>query len=31
MIPLESDMQIDKITGDSVIGSGAGMIVIGVI
>lgn len=31
MIPLESDMQIDKITGDNVIGSGNGMIVIGVI
>lgn len=31
MIPLESDMQIDKITGDKVIGSGNGMIVIGVI
>lgn len=31
MIPLESDMQIDKVTGDKVIGSGNGMIVIGVI
>lgn len=31
MIPLESDMQIDKITGDTVIGAGAGMIVLGVI
>lgn len=31
MIPLESDMQIDKIIGDTVIGAGAGMIVLGVI
>lgn len=31
MIPLESDMQIDKITGDQVIGSGSGMIVLGVV
>lgn len=31
MIPLESDMQIDKITGDTVIGAGSGMIVLGVI
>lgn len=31
MIPLESDIQIDKITGDQVIGSGSGMIVLGVI
>lgn len=30
-IPLESDMQLDKIIGDSVIGSGNGMVVIGVI
>lgn len=30
-IPLQSDMQLDKIIGDSVIGSGSGMIVIGVI
>ena len=30
-IPLESDMQLDKVTGDQVIGSGSGMIVIGVI
>lgn len=31
MIPLESDMQLDKVVGDTVIGSGEGMIVIGVI
>lgn len=31
MIPLESDMQIDKITGDKVIGSGSGYIVLGVV
>lgn len=31
MIPLESDMQLDKIIGDTVIGSGSGMIVLGVI
>lgn len=31
MIPLESDMQLDKIVCDTVIGSGSGMIVIGVI
>lgn len=30
-LPLESDMQLDKVTGDTVIGSGRGMIVIGVI
>lgn len=30
-IPLESDMQIDKITGDTVIGAGSGYIVIGVV
>lgn len=30
-IPLESDMQIDKITGDPVIGSGSGYIVLGVV
>lgn len=30
-IPLESDMQLDKIIGDSVIGSGNGMVIIGVI
>lgn len=30
-ISLESDMQLDKIIGDTVIGSGAGMIVIGVV
>lgn len=31
MIPLESDVQIDKVIGDTVIGSGSGMVVIGVI
>jgi hypothetical protein len=31
MIPLESDMQIDKVTGDAVIGSGNGYIVLGVV
>lgn len=31
MIPLDSDMQLDKIVGDKVIGSGDGMIIIGVI
>lgn len=31
MIPLESDMQIDKVTGDTVIGSGTGYIVLGVV
>lgn len=30
-IPLESDMQLDKIIGDTVISSGAGMVVIGVV
>ncbi len=30
-VSLESDLQLDKIVGDNVIGSGAGMIVIGVI
>lgn len=30
-IPLDSDMQLDKIVGDKVIGSGDGMIIIGVI
>lgn len=30
-IPLESDIQIDKVTGDTVIGSGSGYIVIGVV
>lgn len=30
-IPLESDMQIDKVTGDNVIGSGSGYIVLGVV
>lgn len=30
-VPIESDLQLDKIIGDTVIGSGAGMIVIGVI
>lgn len=30
-IPLESDIQIDKVTGDQVIGSGSGYIVIGVV
>lgn len=30
-IPLESDMQLDKITGGKVIGSGSGYIVLGVI
>lgn len=30
-IPLESDIQIDKVTGDVVIGSGSGYIVIGVV
>lgn len=31
MIPLDSDMQLDKIVGDTVIGSGSGMIILGVI
>lgn len=30
-LPLESDMQLDKVTGDKVIGSGSGYIVLGVI
>lgn len=30
-IPVESDIQLDKVTGDAVIGSGAGYIVIGVV
>lgn len=30
-IPLESDMQLDKVTGDAVIGTGSGYIVIGVV
>lgn len=30
-IPLDSDVQLDKIVGDKVIGSGDGMIIIGVI
>lgn len=30
-IPIESDIQIDKVTGDRVIGSGSGYIVIGVV
>ena len=30
-VPLESDMQIDKIIGATVIGSGAGMVVLGVV
>lgn len=30
-VPIESDLQLDKIIGDTVIGSGAGMVVIGVI
>lgn len=30
-IPTESDMQIDKVTGDSVIGTGSGYIVLGVV
>ena len=30
-VPLESDMQLDKIIGDTVIGSGSGMVVIGVV
>lgn len=30
-IPLESDIQLDKVTGDTVIGSGNGYIVIGVV
>lgn len=30
-IPLESDMQLDKVTGDRVIGTGSGYIVLGVV
>ncbi|MBQ1292998.1 MAG: hypothetical protein IIY21_03090 [Clostridiales bacterium] len=30
-VPLESDMQIDKVTGDRVIGTGSGYIVLGVV
>ena len=30
-VPIESDLQLDKIIGDTVIGSGAGMIVIGTV
>lgn len=30
-VPLESDMQLDKIIGDTVIGAGSGMIVLGVV
>lgn len=30
-VPLESDMQIDKVIGDNVIGDGNGMIILGVI
>lgn len=30
-IPLESDMQLDKVTGDAVIGTGSGYIVLGVV
>lgn len=30
-IPIESDIQIDKVTGDRVIGTGSGYIVIGVV
>lgn len=30
-IPLESDIQLDKVTGDTVIGAGSGYIVIGVV
>ena len=30
-IPVESDIQLDKVTGDTVIGSGSGYIVIGVV
>lgn len=30
-IPLESDMQLDKVIGDSVIGTGSGYIVLGVV
>lgn len=30
-VPTESDMQLDKVTGDAVIGTGSGYIVIGVV
>lgn len=30
-VPIESDMQVDKVTGDKVIGSGDGYIVLGVV
>ena len=30
-IPMESDMQLDKVTGDKVIGTGSGYIVLGVV
>lgn len=30
-IPLESDIQLDKVTGDTVIGAGSGYIVLGVV
>lgn len=30
-VPVESDMQIDKVTGDRVIGTGSGYIVLGVV
>lgn len=30
-VPLESDMQLDKVTGGKVIGDGSGYIVIGVV
>ena len=30
-VPIESDMQLDKVTGDKVIGSGDGYIVLGVV
>lgn len=30
-VPMESDMQLDKIIGDTVIGAGSGMIILGVV
>lgn len=30
-VPVESDMQLDKVTGDPVIGTGSGYIVLGVV
>ena len=30
-VPTESDMQLDKVTGDRVIGTGSGYIVLGVV